>query len=116
MTDERLRLIAEMKDRLTPALRRLKTVMDSTGRTSTFQKLARDMSFAERAGYRLGFALGRSIRWGAIGAAASAGAAGAAFVKFGKDVADALDDTAALAKQIGISGDALRTLQGVAKR
>ena len=116
MTDERLRLLAEMKDRLSPALRRLRTVMDSTGRTATFQKLARDMSVAERAGYRLGFALGRTIRWGAIGAAASAGAAGAAFVKFGKDAADALDDTAALAKQIGISGDALRTLEGVGKR
>lgn len=116
MTDERLRLLAEMKDRLSPALRRLKTVMDSTGRTATFHKLARDMSVAERAGYRLGFALGRTIRWGAIGAVASAGAAGAAFVKFGKDAADALDDTAALAKQIGISGDALRTLEGVGKR
>ena len=116
MTDERLRLIAEMKDRLTPALRRLKTVMDSTARGQAFRALARDMSFAEKAGYRLGFAMGTTLRWGAIGAAAAAGTAGAAFIKFGKQSADALDDQAAFAKQINFSADSLRTLQGVAKR
>lgn len=116
MTDERLRLIAEMKDRLTPALRRLKTVLDSTARGHAFRALARDMSFAEKAGYRLGFAMGTTLRWGAIGAAAAAGTAGAAFIKFGKQSADALDDQAAFAKQINFSADSLRTLQGVAKR
>ncbi|HWJ72595.1 MAG TPA: hypothetical protein VNX29_05440 [Kaistia sp.] len=116
MTDERLRLIAEMRDRLSPQLRRLKTVMESTGRVDAFKKLAKDMTAAERAGYRFGFMMGRTIRYGAIAAAGGAVVAGAAFVKFGKDAADALDENAALAKQIGISGDALRTLQGVATR
>lgn len=114
--DERLRLIAEMKDRLSPGLRRLKTIMESTGRVSAFQKLARDMSLAERTGYRLAFTLGRTVKWGAIGAAGGIGIAGAAFVKFGKQSADALDDQAAFAKQINWSADSLRTLQGVAKR
>jgi len=115
MTDERLRLIAEMKDRLTPALRRLKTVMDSTARGQAFRALARDMSFAEKAGYRLGFAMGTTLRWGAIGAAAAAGTAGAAFIKFGKQSADALDDQAAFAKQINYNVDQEQLRGGLQK-
>lgn len=116
MTDERLRLIADMRDRLTPALRRLKTVMQSTGRVNAFQKLARDMGLAERSAYRLGFTLGRTVKYGAIAAAGGTALAGAALVRFGKQSADALDANAALAKQINFSADALRTLQGTADR
>lgn len=114
MTDERLRLIAEMKDRLTPALRRLKTVMDSTARGEAFRKLAKDMSFAERAGYRFGFVMGRTVRWGVLGAAAAAGTAGAAYAKMTKDTADALDAQAKLAKQTGFTANTIRTLTAVA--
>ncbi len=123
MSEERLRLIAEMRDRLTPQLRRLKQVMESTGRVQAFRKLASEMGLAERAGYRLGFALGRGLRYSAIAAAggiaattAAAGAAGVAMVRLGKQSADAMDDQAAFAKQIGFTGDTLRTLEGVAKR
>ncbi len=116
MSDERLRLIAEMRDRLSPQLRRLKAVMESTGRVQAFRRLAAEMGVAERAGYRLGFMLGRTVRYGAIAAAGGAVVAGAAFVKFGRQSADALDDQAAFAKQINFSADSLRTLEGVAKR
>lgn len=116
MTDERLRLTAEMRDRLTPALRRLQTVLGATGRTEAFRKLAHDMSLAERAGYRFGFMLGRTLRTGAIAAAGATALASAAMVKLGKDAVDSLDDIKAFSGQVGFSADSLRILQGVADR
>jgi len=116
MADERLRLTAEMRDRLTPALRRLQTVLGATGRTDAFRRIAHDMSLAERAGYRFGFMLGRTLRTGAIAAAGAATLASAAMVKLGKDAVDSLDDIKAFSGQIGISADSLRILEGVAGR
>lgn len=116
MSDEQLRLIASMRDRLSPALRRLGAVMRATNRQASFQKLTKEMSLAERSAYRLGFALTRNVHWKAIAASVGVGALSAAMIKLAKDSADTLGDQIDLAKQINFSAESLRLLEGVAKR
>ena len=115
-TNEVLRMTAEMRDKLSAPLRRLRDALIATGRLDAFRRLAGDMSLADRAGYRFGRMLGTTIRVGTIAAAGAATAASLAMVKFGKESADSLDDLAAFSKQVNFSAESMRTLQGVAAR
>jgi hypothetical protein len=116
MADERLRMTAEMQDKLSGPLRRIQQQLMATGRMDGLRRLSGDMGRLEQAGYRLGRVLGTTLRVGVLATAGAATVASAAMIKFGKDSAASLDELGAFAGQVDFSADALRTLQGAADR